>query len=137
MKTRTDVVLILWNSDVIDLLSWVLRDRNLTSCGIEPREGVDKMEDLIVSCSPSVVVFDLEPPYDRSAAVAMHLMDRFAHVAFVMTCADSAYAVKRVPWLSGHPLFQKPYEMDAIVNVVQSMTNTAPKNAVALSVGAC
>jgi hypothetical protein len=127
MKKRIDVALILWNTDIIELVSLVLLRRNLISRGFEPSEGAERIEDLIVSCDPSVVVFDLEPPYDRSAAVAMNLLDRFPDRAFVMTCADSALALRKAPWLSAYTMFQKPYGMDEIANSVRSLVNRASK----------
>jgi hypothetical protein len=135
MNTRTDVALILWNTDVIQLVSLVLLHRNLKSCGLEPSEGTERIEDLIVSCSPSVVVFDLDPPYDRSAAVALRLLRRFPDRSFVMTCADPPIALKNAPWLSRHPLFQKPYELDEIANTVRSLVRRA-RSVAALSIGA-
>src|SRR5262245_31204202 len=134
MNTSIDVALILWNPDVIELVSLILRNRNLKSSGIEPSEGIDKMEQLIVSSDPRVVVFDLDPPYDRSAAVALRLMERFADRSLVMTCADQRLAVKAAPWLRCHPIFQKPYEANEIVETVRSMVTHASKS-LAVSVG--
>jgi hypothetical protein len=136
MNTPIDVALFLWNPDVIQLMSWLLHHRNLKSCGVEPSEGEDKIENMIASCSPSVVMFDLDPPYDVSAKVAWHLLARFPNLPFVITCADSALAVKKAPWLSGHILFQKPYEMDTIANTVHSMVSHSRQNVAVLSVGA-
>jgi len=121
MNTPIDVALILWNTDVIDLVSLVLLRRNLLSCGCEPSEGAENIEELIVSCGPRVVIFDLDPPYDRSATVALRLLNRFPDRLFVMTCADSALALKKAPWLSGLPMFQKPYEVDEVATIVSSM----------------
>ena len=121
MNTPIDVALILWNTDVIDLVSLVLLRRNLLSCGCEPSEGAENIEELIVSCGPRVVIFDLDPPYDRSATVALRLLNRFPDRLFVMTCADSALALKKAPWLSGLPIFQKPYEVDEVASIVSSM----------------
>jgi hypothetical protein len=121
MNTPIDVALILWNTDVIDLVSLVLLRRNLLSCGCEPSEGAENIEELIVSCGPRVVIFDLDPPYDRSATVALRLLNRFPDRLFVMTCADSALALKKAPWLSGLPIFQKPYEVDEVATIVSSM----------------
>src|SRR5262245_10978415 len=121
MKTSTDVALILWNPDVIELVSWILLHRNLKSSGIEPSESVDTIEEMIVSCGASVVVFDLDPPYDRSAAVVLQLMARFTDRSFVMTCADPRLALKAAPWLRFHPMFQKPYEADDIAETVRLM----------------
>jgi hypothetical protein len=120
-QSRTDVALILWNPDVIQLVSLVLRQRNLKSSGLEPWEGVDRIKDSIVCWSPRVVVFDLDPPYERSAAIALHLLEKFPDCSFVMTCADSSAAVNKAPWLAFHPIFQKPYEMDEMANMVRSM----------------
>jgi DNA-binding NarL/FixJ family response regulator len=135
MNTRIDAALILWNRDVIELFSMVLQQRNLKSCGVEPSAGHQRIEDFIVSCDPSVVVFDLDPPYDRSAAIALQLLDRFPDRSFVITCADSVRAVKAAPWLCCHPIFQKPYEMDEIANTVRAMVRRSCRNAVAVAVG--
>lgn len=121
MNKRIDVALILWNRDVIELVSLVLLSRNLISSGCEPCAGQDTIENLIVSSRPSVVVFDLDPPYERSSEVARRLIDRFPDRSFVMTCADTVLALKKAPWLSAHPLFQKPYDMAEIANTVGSM----------------
>jgi hypothetical protein len=131
MNKRVDVVLILWNPDVIELVSFVLHHRNLTSCGVEPSQGAQRIEELIASCSPSVVLFDLDPPYDRSAGAALNLMRRFPNRPFVVTCADPALALKSAPWLSRHPMFQKPYEPDEIADTVRSIARRATKVAAA------
>jgi len=135
MNTSIDVALILWNSDVIDLMSFVLLDRHLTSSGIEPSAGVKAMENLIVSYSPSVVVFDLNPPYDRSAAIVLHLMSCFPDRCFVITCADRKLAVKMAPWLRSHRIFQKPYETGEIADTVKTMVTHLPSSFASLAVG--
>src|SRR6516162_4270014 len=121
MNASTDVALILWNPDVIDLMSFVLLRRNVRSRGIEPSEGPERVSDFIRSCSPAVVVLDLDPPYTRSAADALYLLDRFPNQPFVMTCADRMLALSKASWLSCHPLFQKPYQLDDIAQTVHSM----------------
>ena len=121
MKNRTDVALILWNKDVIELVSQVLLTRNLLSRGLEPSEGPDRMENLIVSGCPRIVIFDLHPPYAGSGRMVLRLMDRFPGLPFVITCADRALALKSAPWLSGQRLFQKPYDIDEIAGTVSSM----------------
>ncbi|PYS17624.1 MAG: hypothetical protein DMG11_34620 [Acidobacteria bacterium] len=88
MNTRIDVALILWNPDVIQLVSFVLLHRNLRSRGVEPSRGAEEIQDLIASCGPTVVVFDLKPPYDESSSVVRSLLCRFPDRSFVMTCAD-------------------------------------------------
>jgi hypothetical protein len=121
MNAGTDVALILWNSDVIDLMSFVLLRRNVRSCGIEPSEGTEKIVDFIESCGPAVIVFDLDPPYSRSAAEALYLLDRFPSHSFVITCADRCLAVSSASWLSDHPVFEKPYSLDDMAETVHSM----------------
>jgi hypothetical protein len=135
MSRRIDVALFLWNPDVIELLSLVLLQRNLTSRGVEPSEGPEKIQRLIASWDPNVVVFDLDPPYDRSAAIARHLLDPFPDCSLVITCADSALALKKAPWLSGQRLFEKPYGMDDLANTVRSMIRHAPTRFAAVSIG--
>ena len=121
MKTHVDVALILWNKDVIQLLSFVLSKQNLKSTGVEPSEGLQQIEHLIASSEPLVVVFDLEPPYYRSAPLMLRLVERFHQCSFVMTCADPVLALKNAPWLSNYPFFQKPYQLNEIVETVISL----------------
>jgi len=135
MNTHLDVALILWNKDVIDLMSFVLLRRNLSSGGVEP-SGKKVIEDLIVSSRPSVVIFDLAPPYEGSAAVALRLLNRFPHCSFLMTCADAHLALKNAPWLSAFAMFQKPYEMDKLADLVRSMVKGSSIDARAVSIGA-
>src|SRR5262245_9501203 len=99
MSTSIDVALIVCNTDVIDLMCMILDDRHLTSSGIEPSHGVPVIEEFIATRSPSVVIFDLDPPYGRSATVALSLMDQFNDRSFVLTCADRKAALKAAPWL--------------------------------------
>jgi hypothetical protein len=102
-------------------MSAVLDDWNLSSNGIEPSEGLGKIEDLIETGNPGVVVFDLDPPYSRSSRIAWQLVDRFPDRSFVLTCADPVLAVKSAPWLSRHPIFQKPYETNKLAGTIRSL----------------
>lgn len=121
MNAGIDVALILWNQDVIDVLSFALRHRNLSSDGIQPDEGTERITDFIELCGAAVVILDLAPPYEDSAATALLLADRFQNCSFIMTCADRALALNAVPWLEGYPIFQKPYELDEIVETVHAI----------------
>jgi hypothetical protein len=125
MSKPIDVALILWNQDVIELMSWVLLHRDLKSSGVEPSAGDERIENFITSVSPTVVVFDLSPPYDRSTQVARRLLTRFPDRSFVMTCADKTMALRIAPWLSHHTVLQKPYEMDEIANTIRLLVSSA------------
>ena len=133
MKRNIDVALVLWNTDVIELMSHVLCRRNLLSSGIEPSEGTERITAVIASSGAPVVVFDLEPPYARSAAVAKELLNRFPDRGFVMTCADPLLAVKSAPWLAMYSIFQKPYETDEIAATVCGMVHRSLRHAAACS----
>jgi DNA-binding NtrC family response regulator len=128
MNNHTDVALILFNSDVIDLMSFVLLDADLKSSGFEPSEGEDKIEEFISSHRPGLVIFDLDPPYRQSTVVLKRLLNRFPDLPFVMTCADPKLAITAAPWLSCHHVFRKPYEPDEIRDVVGSMLSRARKH---------
>jgi hypothetical protein len=134
MNTQIDVALILWNPDVIHLMSMVLSHRHLSSSGVEPSDR-EKVEDLIEAGKPSVVVFDLDPPYQRSAAVLSDLMGRFSGCSFVMTCADPALALKFVPWLAGYRLFQKPYPIDDLGDAIDTKVHPAAESLSVFSAG--
>jgi DNA-binding response OmpR family regulator len=135
MNRRVDVALILWNPDVIELVSFALLQRHMKSSGIEPSAGVERMENFLRSTTPSVVILDLEPPYERSAELARRLLDRFRDCSFVITCADSALACSRVSWLARYPVFQKPYEILEIARFVRSIVRRSRVPVGALSVG--
>ena len=53
-----NIALILWNPDVIELMS-VVRVNETGIAGVEPSQGAACIEELITSCNSSVVVFDL------------------------------------------------------------------------------
>ena len=133
MKGNIDVALVLWNPDVIQLMAHVLCRRNLVSSGIEPSEGMERITDVIASSGAPVVVFDLEPPYARSASVAKELLNRFPDRGFVMTCADPLIAVKSAPWLAMYSIFQKPYETDDVAAMVSSMVRRTLRQVAACS----
>jgi len=121
MQKHADVALIVWNPDVIQLLTYVLKGRDLHCVGAEPSEGADGIEDVIASCSPAVVVFDLDPPYHRSGAVLMRLLQRFESASFVITCADPILVLRSVPDFARYPLFQKPYPLDKFASTLQTL----------------
>ena len=134
MDTHIDVALILWNPDVIHLMSTVLWHRQVSSSGVEPSER-EKVKALIESGKPSVVVFDLDPPYQRSAAVLSDLMARYSGSSFILTCADPALAVKFVPWLSSYQVFQKPYGIDELGNAIGAVVHPAVESLAVASGG--
>ena len=125
MKTFVDVALILWNEDVIQLVSFVLLNWNLKSAGVEPSGTVEEIEQLIISSRPLVVMFDLAPPYKHSTAIMLRLVRRFHDCSFILTCADPILVLKTAPWLAGYPIFQKPYELNEIASTIQSITTLA------------
>lgn len=133
MNTHADVALIVWNADVIELLSFVLRNHDLDCVGLEPSQGVDTIERLIATVSPPVVVVDLDPPYKRSAVVAQRLLYRFHNSSFVITCADPVLAVRSAPFLERYPLFQKPYDLNEIASTIQSLASSSLLYAAAMS----
>ena len=123
MKNDTDVALVLCNPDVIDMVSFVLSRARISSSGVEPYEGEERVKEFIASCAPSVVVYDLEPPYRASTAVLNRLLNRFHDLAFVITCADKKLATDAAPWLVCHPILQKPYEPEEIRDIIDSVAS--------------
>lgn len=121
MTKDIDVALILWNPDVIHLATVVLEQRNLKSGGLEPYHTIQEIEEWVVCCEASVVVFDLGPPYNMSARVALYLLNRFPERSFVFTCADPQLATKVAPALSVHPILRKPYYPEEMGNVVEAL----------------
>lgn len=121
MSSRIDVALILWNPDVIELMSVALLGRGLRSGGVEPAEGTERVSEFIASCAASVVILDLAPPYSSSAEEALGLLDRFPNRSFIMTCADRGSALSSAAWLNHFSVYQKPYALDDVADAVRSM----------------
>jgi hypothetical protein len=139
MNTHRDVALFLWNSDIIEMMSWLLLDRHVDSDGVEPSEGYDAIAELILHWTPKVVVFDLMPPYQASSEELARLVKRFPNASFVITCADSTLAQKRASWLSAFPVFEKPYDPFALAHVIHDMVTLCDKSyksVTAMSIGA-
>jgi hypothetical protein len=53
MNIYSDVALVLWNRDVIELVSMILLTRNLKARGIEPSDDVAQVEEFILTCAPT------------------------------------------------------------------------------------
>src|SRR5262245_5456012 len=115
MSAQTDVALILWNPDVIQWVSFILLQQNLKCCGIEPSAGPQKMEEMIASHRPSVVVFSLAPPLKPSGARPWCLLVRFLAWASATPCAHPTSARKAARWRPYCSTLQKSYEGDVIV----------------------
>jgi len=123
---RLDVALILWNSDVIQWVSYVLLQQDFTCCGIEPSDGVGRIEELIASSGPRLVMLDLAPPYEKSTKDFLYLLERFPRQKFVITCADPLFAIQAAPWLCSQLMLQKPYGPEVIRKIVVPLLLPAP-----------
>jgi DNA-binding LytR/AlgR family response regulator len=133
MKAYVDVALVVWNPDIIQLLSFVLQTHNLNGVGIEPSEGIKSIDRFLEFADAPVVVIDLEPPYNRSTAGLSHLLEKFQQCAFVVTCADPVLALRSAPYLARYPVFQKPYDLSQIVSTIQELTRNSSVMAVEMS----
>ena len=133
MKAYVDVALVVWNPDIIQLLSFALQTHDLNGVGIEPSEGTRNIARFLDFADAPVVVFDLEPPYNRSAAGLLPLLQKFQQRAFVVTCADPVLALKSAPYLARYPVFQKPYDIGKIVSTIQTLARSSSALAVEAS----
>ena len=133
MKEYVDVALVVWNPDIIQLLSFVLQTHDLNGVGIEPSEGTRNIARFLEFAEAPVVVFDLEPPYNRSTAGLLPLLEKFHQCAFVVTCADPVLALKSAPYLARYPVFQKPYDLGKVVSTIQTLARNSPALAVEVS----
>ena len=125
MNTYIDVALILWNPDVIQMASFVLEQRCLKAKGLEPYYRIQNIEHWIACCDPTVVVFDLRPPYYMSVRVARRLLERFPDRSFVFTIADPQLAINIAPWLLCHPILRKPYCPERMGRIVEELVSRA------------
>jgi CheY-like chemotaxis protein len=124
MSHRPVVAIFNSNDDVVELLRSALEGAGMVvvSGHIDAfRRGQQRLSELVQEHDPSVILYDLAPPYDRSWRFLEHLRDvpGLNGRRFLMTstnplrAAEIAGSVEQVLEIVG-----KPYDIDAIIKAV-------------------
>jgi DNA-binding NarL/FixJ family response regulator len=125
MSRRSVVAIFNSNDDVVEMLRFALEQAGLivVSGHIDAiRRGEQRLSDFVEEHDPSVILYDLVPPYDRSWRFLEHLRETpsLKGRRFVVT-STNAQRAREIVGGAEHVLeiVGKPYDIEAIVKAVQ------------------
>jgi len=121
--------------DTVAMLRYHLESGGFIVVGVmtyELRDGEIDLEHLVHQHRPSVVIYDIAPPYDQNVRLLRHFQSRPALQAceFVLTSTNSARVSSLVS--SDEPVFEiigKPYDLNEILRAVQEAHKRAAARA--------
>ncbi len=124
--SRTPVVAIFnSNDDVVEMLRLAIEQHGLVvvSGHIDAvRRGTQLLSDFLATHDPSVIVYDLVPPYDRSWLFLEHLRETTSMRGrrFVITSTNAARA-REIIGTAEHvyEVIGKPFDLDQVVQAVK------------------
>jgi DNA-binding response OmpR family regulator len=126
MSHRPVVAIFNSNDDVVEMLRYALEGAGMVvvSGHVDAiRRGQQRLSDFVQEHDPSVILYDLVPPYDRSWHFLEHLRDAPSMKGrrFVIT-STNAQRVTEIVGGAEHVLeiVGKPFDIDAIVRGVQA-----------------
>ena len=115
------------NDDIVEMLRFALEQAGLivVSGHVDAiRRGQQRLPDFVEEHNPSVILYDVVPPYDRSWRFLEHLRDTpsLRGRRFVITSTNP----QRVREVAGEEhvleIVGKPHDLEAIVTTVESAT---------------
>ena len=116
------------NDDVVEMLRFALERAGLIVVSGHVgaiRRGQQRLSDFIEEHNPSVILYDVVPPYDRSWRFLEHLRETpsLRGRRFVIT-STNAQRVREVAGEAEHVLeiVGNPYDLETIVRTVESAT---------------
>ena len=115
------VAVINTSPDIVDMLRLALQHAGLVVVSAfthEIREGVVDLDNFVRQHEPSVVIYDIAPPYDGNWQLFLHVrsMDVMQGRYFILTTTNARHVEKLAG--SDQQLFEivgKPYDLDQIV----------------------
>ena len=115
------------NDDIVEMLRFALEHAGLivVSGHVDAiRRGQQRLSDFVEEHNPSVILYDVMPPYDRSWRFLAHLRDTpsLRGRRFVITSTNP----QRVREVAGEEhvleIVGNPHDLEAIVTTVESAT---------------
>ena len=132
MSIRPVVAIFNSNDDVVEMLRYAFEHAGMVvvSGHIDAiRRGHQRLSDFVQEHNPSVIVYDLVPPYDRSWMFLEHLRDTPSMKGrrFVITSTNAQRATEIIGLAEHvHEIVGKPYDIDAIIRAVQAAADRQP-----------
>lgn len=121
MSDRPPVVAVINTSpDVVDMLRLALEHAGfvvVSAFTFEIREGVTDVENFVRQHRPSVIVYDIAPPYEANWQLFLHIraMEVMQGRRFVLTTTNARQVQKLVGSAEEiHEIVGKPYDLDEI-----------------------
>ena len=130
--TRVPVVAVFnSNDDVVEMLRLALEQRGMVvvSGHISAiRRGEQRLSDFVEEHNPSVILYDLVPPYDRSWLFLEHIREAPAMKGrrFVITSTNARRAKDIIGTAEHvHEVIGKPFDLDEIADAVKRALEAA------------
>ena len=121
MSERPPVVAVINTSpDVVDMLRLALEHAGfvvVSAFTFEIREGVTDVENFVRQHRPSVILYDIAPPYEANWQLFLHIraMEAMKGRRFVLTTTNARQVQKLVGSAEEiHEIVGKPYDLDEI-----------------------
>jgi DNA-binding response OmpR family regulator len=126
----TVVAVINTSPDTVELLSVALECAGfVTVCSYthDIRDGRLDLEAFLRQHKPTVIVYDIAPPYDRNWRFFEHLRETILKgYVFVLTSTHSAQVEKLAGRSAVYEVVGKPLDLDAIVAAVREAAHSRP-----------
>jgi CheY-like chemotaxis protein len=125
MKPGEVVFVLNTNDDIVELLRIVFEQAGFVviSAHVDAiKRGTVDIEQLVEQHQPSVILYDIPPPYERQWAFLSHMrkLPSLEKVRFVLTSTNAARIREMVPTDETiYEIIGKPYDLDLLVEAVK------------------
>lgn len=118
--------------DIVDLLRLAIEQAGfvvVTALTFEIREGHVDLDRFIAQHEPSVIVYDVAPPYDANWHLFQHVaaMPAMKGRQFVVTSTNAKHVERlAAPQQHVYEIVGKPFDLDLVVQAVKEATRARP-----------